>query len=462
MTTGLVLIAAVLILGGVIATLGDRIGMRVGKARLSLFNLRPRQTATLVTILTGVIISATTFALLFAVSDQLRTGVFELREIQDDLETARTNLGDARTELSQARSQRNQVQNELEEARDERRDAQQRLRAINQSLEDAIARQARTESQLATTRNELNRIEANFQQAQSQLREVSQQATALRSEIRELEAEREAQIAQRDQEIAERNEAIAEREARLRELENQRASLNRELQNLEDEIKALREGSVVLLRNQTLASGVIRVIDPDAAPQAVDQLLREANRAAIQAILPGSNAQEVQVIQITNTEVEQLINEIRGGEDYLVRIFSQGNYLVGETCVLAGQTCIQVAADAVINEVVFDGDEVLAATTLDPSEMTTESLIDRIELLVAATQFRAQRAGILSNIVQIAYGREQRVSDFFQTLQGSNNPVEVQTVAAEPIYTAGPVIVQLVAVRDGQVLFSTEDTNEDI
>lgn len=53
MTTGLVLIAAILILGGVIATVGDRLGTRVGKARLTLFNLRPRKTATLITILTG-------------------------------------------------------------------------------------------------------------------------------------------------------------------------------------------------------------------------------------------------------------------------------------------------------------------------------------------------------------------------------------------------------------------------
>ncbi|NJR66418.1 MAG: DUF3084 domain-containing protein [Leptolyngbyaceae cyanobacterium CRU_2_3] len=82
MTTGLVLILAVLVLGGVIATVGDRLGTKVGKARLTLFNLRPRKTATLITILTGGIISASTLGILFAVSDQLRTGVFELKKIR--------------------------------------------------------------------------------------------------------------------------------------------------------------------------------------------------------------------------------------------------------------------------------------------------------------------------------------------------------------------------------------------
>ena len=81
MATGYILIAAILILGGVIATVGDRIGTRVGKARLSLFNLRPKKTAVLVTIFTGGLISASTLAILFAADEGLRKGVFELEDI---------------------------------------------------------------------------------------------------------------------------------------------------------------------------------------------------------------------------------------------------------------------------------------------------------------------------------------------------------------------------------------------
>ena len=80
--SGYILILAVLILGGVIATVGDRIGTRVGKARLSLFNLRPRRTAVLVTILTGTLISATTLGILLATSEQLRIGILQLGQLQ--------------------------------------------------------------------------------------------------------------------------------------------------------------------------------------------------------------------------------------------------------------------------------------------------------------------------------------------------------------------------------------------
>ena len=83
------LILALLALGGVLATLGDRLGSRVGKARLSLFNLRPRNTAVLITVLTGSLISAVSLGLMLAVSQRLRTGLFELDSLEQKLQDSR-------------------------------------------------------------------------------------------------------------------------------------------------------------------------------------------------------------------------------------------------------------------------------------------------------------------------------------------------------------------------------------
>lgn len=77
MTSGYILIVAILLLGGVIATLGDRIGTKVGKARLSLFNLRPRKTATLVTVITGSLISATTLGFCLRQAAQSEMGFYD-------------------------------------------------------------------------------------------------------------------------------------------------------------------------------------------------------------------------------------------------------------------------------------------------------------------------------------------------------------------------------------------------
>ncbi len=74
-----------LILGGILSTLGDRLGTRVGKARLSIFKLRPKSTAVLITVFTGSIISAISFATMVAFDRDLRVGLFQLEDIREKI-----------------------------------------------------------------------------------------------------------------------------------------------------------------------------------------------------------------------------------------------------------------------------------------------------------------------------------------------------------------------------------------
>ncbi|NJO79890.1 MAG: DUF3084 domain-containing protein [Cyanobacteria bacterium RM1_2_2] len=457
MTTGLVLIAAILVLGGVIATVGDRLGMRVGKARLTLFNLRPRQTATLITILTGVIISASTFTLLFAISDQLRTGVFELENIQDDLK-------DARSDLEEATAEKERIENRLRNARRQQNTAQRRLEDINQSLQQAITQQTQTQAQLQSTQQRLNESQTKFQQAQQLLSAVSQQAGNLRAEIQQLQSDRQElirqrdtvreQIAQRDQEIAERDQAIATREAQLKDLETQITFLDQQKVALEREFEDLRRGNVTLFRNQTLAWGVVRVDVPSAAPQAVEQLLQRANQLAAQIIQPGTVKNGQQVIRITTAQVEELSSQIADGEDYVVRVIAAGNYVVGEPCVLAGDACIDVIATATPNQVIFKQGEVIAATTVNPVAMNSQTLAERVLLLIAAAQFRCRQEGILDDTVQIADNRRETIGTFVEQLQQMAAPTDIQVIASEDAYTAGAKL-DLIAIQNATILFGT-------
>ena len=78
-------ILLVLILGGILSTLGDRLGTRVGKARLSIFKLRPKSTAVLITVFTGSIISAISFATMVIFDRDLRVGLFQLEDIREKI-----------------------------------------------------------------------------------------------------------------------------------------------------------------------------------------------------------------------------------------------------------------------------------------------------------------------------------------------------------------------------------------
>ncbi len=83
--SGWLFIVFLLLLGGLISTLGDLLGSKIGKARFSILKLRPKKTAILITILTGSLISASSLSLVILVNRQLRVGLFRLGDLQKKL-----------------------------------------------------------------------------------------------------------------------------------------------------------------------------------------------------------------------------------------------------------------------------------------------------------------------------------------------------------------------------------------
>ena len=71
-----ILIIFLILLGGLIAPFGDLLGTKIGKARFSILKLRPKKTATIVTIITGGFISAISIGLLILVSEEFRQRLF--------------------------------------------------------------------------------------------------------------------------------------------------------------------------------------------------------------------------------------------------------------------------------------------------------------------------------------------------------------------------------------------------
>jgi len=87
--SGWLLIIFLLLLGGLISSFGDLLGTKIGKARFSIFKLRPRKTATLITIITGSLISVSSISLILLVNSQLRVGLFRLGDLQKKLQESR-------------------------------------------------------------------------------------------------------------------------------------------------------------------------------------------------------------------------------------------------------------------------------------------------------------------------------------------------------------------------------------
>jgi uncharacterized protein (DUF3084 family) len=516
MTSGYILIVAILVLGGVLATVGDRVGTKVGKARLSLFNLRPRRTATVVTIITGGLISASTLGILFATSESLRTGIFELDSIRKKLRIARSDIGvlndqkkqvegelaktkteqanvkqrldvtnqnfqQAQTQLKKISQQvislrseiklllaerqriiqeRNKLNNEISQLKDLVGQRDQELEEKNQKIALKNQELNKTNQELSKTNQELNKTNQELDKTNQELNKTNQEvakkdqviAVSIQSEshLKEAIALRENRLKVLEQELTQREMQLAERDKQLQEGEKKLAFLQQQVESLEQyyqDYQALRQGNVALLRGQVLSSGVLRIVDPKAATQAIDQLLREANRKAIEITQSSKTIANEPLVQIPQVQVDQLINQIQDGRDYVVRILSAGNYVEGEKQV-------QVFADAALNQVVFQEGDILATVSTDASTMTKEEIRQRLDLLLSASKFRARRAGILG-IIQIGDGGIATIIRFIEELEKYQQPVDIKAVAQETTSTAGPLKMQLIAMQKGQVVFKT-------
>ena len=102
-----ILIVFLILLGGLIAPFGDLLGTRIGKARLSILKLRPKKTATIVTVITGGFISAISIGLLLLFSEEFRQRLFV------DIPFLQKTLDESKKALLPLQEERRKLENKI-------------------------------------------------------------------------------------------------------------------------------------------------------------------------------------------------------------------------------------------------------------------------------------------------------------------------------------------------------------
>jgi uncharacterized protein (DUF3084 family) len=404
--SGWLLILALLVLGGVLSTLGDRLGSRVGKARLSLFNLRPRKTAVVITVLTGSLISAVSLALMLLVSERLRVGLFELDQIQDRLRDSRAALQRNKGELQRTRG-------ELERSRLDLTTAERRR-------DQALASQRRARDQLVAAERRVD---------------------TLRRELQPLQAERvrlEAERARLSREVQGRDAEIRRTEAELANVRRRIAAGAKELKDLETNVIALRRGDVVIASGQPLATAKVQLQRPDQAKQVIDALLQESNRAAFQLLLPGQPPNR-QILLVPRSDITRLESLLATPGTWVVSIRSAANVLRGEAQVLA-------FPDLRPNRQVVEQGEVLSRTALEPDVRELDAVRSRLNLLLAAAYAKAQRQGTLANGLQFDVASLNALARELSE-RPAGVTANLEAVASQNADTPDPISVEMRWVR---------------
>ncbi|CAK6697717.1 hypothetical protein OGCDGJMD_02310 [Cyanobium usitatum str. Tous] len=386
--TGWLLILALLALGGVLSTLGDRLGSLVGKARLSLLGMRPRRTAVLITVLTGSLISAISLGLMLLVSERLRTGLFELDRLEQRLQTSRSQLSRSNSQLASSR------------------------------LEVARAEQGKREAQ------------TRFEQAQARASKLRQELAPLLAQRNQLELER----SRLSQEVKGRDAEIRRTEAELAQVRRRISAGAKELKDLESNLIALRRGDVVLSSGQTLASAKVTLERPEQATEVITALLQQANLNAFRRVLPGQPPDR-QILLVPKSDISKLEGLLAKPGSWVVSILSAANVLRGERQVLA-------FPDLRPNRPVVKAGEVLASTTIEGDLTALEPVSRRLNLLLAAAYARAQRQGTLVEGLQFDAASFKQLARELSERQ-SGQVAQLEALAINSASTADPIAVEL-------------------
>lgn len=383
--SGWLLILALLLLGGVLSTLGDRLGSKVGKARLSLLGMRPRRTAVVITVLTGSLISAISLGLMLLVSDRLRTGLFELDQLERRLRDGREALERSQRDLSAAEQDRTQA------------------------------------------RNQLGMVEA--------------QAQALRKELAPLQAQRRQLELERDrltQDISAKDADIRRNRDELARLNSRISAGARELQQLENNLIALRRGDVVISSGQPLEIAKVRIDRPEQAKPVIEALLRQTNINVYQRVLPGQTPNR-QILLVPRSDITKLEGILSKRGDWVVSLISAANVLKGERQVVA-------FPDVRRNKQVVQAGEQLATTVLEGDERSPDQVRSRLNLLLAAAYNTVQRNGSLASGLQFdAASVSQLTAEL--TNRPAAQVVQLQAISRRNSDLVDPVAVEIRAVN---------------
>lgn len=382
--SGWLLILALLLLGGVLSTLGDRLGSKVGKARLSLLGLRPRRTAVVITVLTGSLISAISLGLMLLVSDRLRTGLFELDQLE------------------------------------------RRLREGREALE--------------RSQEELHAAEEGRQQARNQLAMVEAQAGALRRELAPLIRQREQLERERDQlsrEIGAKDADIRRNRQELARLNSRINASAKELQQLETNLIALRRGDVVISSGQPLEIAKVRIEQADQARPVIEALLRQTNTNVYQRVLPGE-APKQQILLVPRSDITKLEGILSKKGDWVVSLISAANVLKGERQVVA-------FPDVRRNKLVVKAGEQLATTVLEGDERSAEQVRSRLNVLLASAYNTVKRDGSLASGLQFDAGSVNQLAQALAN-RPAGQAVQLQALSRRNSDVVDPVAVEIRAV----------------
>lgn len=416
---GLILILLLVIMGGAIAYIGDRIGMKIGKKRLTLFGLRPKHTSIIITIFTGILIAAFTLALLTAVSQDVRTALFGMKALKKELTQLSKATQEQKIQLALARNNLNAKTLAL-------RDQEKQYAKLSQQVQEKAL-------QLDNLQKELKTVIAEKNQQAKKISLLSEEYTVVKAKL-DLSHEEINQLQDTKNMLTLKIDDLEENKARLTQEVAQREELARRLSL---GLELVREGNIAFRANEELGSTVITAqISPGKMEDQLKKLILSANELALQrGARPGKEGETA--IWLSRSELEEIIQVLsKTQKSIVVRLICSANTIMGEPVVVN----FQLFEDKLI----FKKNEVVLKDLVDgnqPDNVIEQQIIGLLQRVNAA----GVQKGMIPDPLRGTIGTIQALEIYnaVQQVKKLAREVEIEVIALADVSVSDSLKVKL-------------------
>ncbi len=448
---GVVLIGVMVITGGAIAFIGDKLGTKIGKKRLSIFGLRPRHTSMIITVITGILITGLSIGAMAIVSKDVRTALFGMEELNAAITSTRNSLAAATQELIELQKEYERADAELANARTEitnLKSEQKELAEESERLREGNERLETEKAELTAANEKLSGVNADLTAANQNLENANKTLAGQNANLSKTNAELEGtnkQLSEFNITLTADNEKLSKDNVTLtadnEKLSQDNAALEERAKNLRDGLIAVREGDIVFRAGEVLASAVIKGNRP------IDDVAEDMNKLANAASINiaerfGENAGDTSV-WIYQPEFQRALDTISESQkDMVVRISAAGNLVRGEP--------IRTSLSLYPNEEIYSKGEYIFSHEYEVTSDEDSEVIVRNFLI--EVNHAAVEKGILPDPISGSVGimEGSQLYELLEEIEKVRGKIRLTARARENVQSIGPLRLNIKLDQKGK------------
>lgn len=401
------IILVLIFLSGFIAYLGDLIGRRIGKKRLTIFNLRPRHTAIIITIFSGILIALITLAIITGISKDARDALFRIDVIKKSLKEVENKYNVQKMDLEKKSKEMNNLKEKWEDTKNETKKIEDEYMQTKKNLN-------LTDKKLSSLQNTKNKLNKKLQELENHKQDLEEKIESLRG--------------QGDQVF----EKLKEVRKELEEVEVEKEKIINSLEEVK--LKKL----IFKVNQELLKISIPKDLGEDELRKKILEGLKKANNTALSA--GAKSDRENEGIIVFQFQIEDLVKKIREKNDNIIlRILSSENTVEGEP--------VFIKFEMYLDRLVFKKGETIIEEIISSQNSQKEieeilkNILGKVREIAFKKEVLTNPQGEIGDISAIKfYGAIDKI-------RKSKNKLKLKVIALKDTYRSGPLEVDFIILE---------------